>query len=220
MAIDAVVFDLDYTLAVTARDRSTLLAEASRAAGASPISREAYGEAHRREHAHETRTPIFAGLLDEREDDVSPDALADAYRSAIADALEPIDGVEGLLADLRERYRVGLLTNGPVRAQRNKLRTLGWAGSFDATVITGELDAGKPDPIAFESILEDLDVAPERTVYVGDGVETDVAGATRADLRAIQVRYPGGPDPDPQADAHIDRDRLVADLPELVEELD
>lgn len=219
MVIDAVVFDLDYTLAVTARDRSTLLAEASRAAGASPISREAYGEAHRREHAHETRAPIFAGLLGE-DTDTSPDALADAYRSAIADALEPIEGAEALLADLRGRYRVGLLTNGPVRAQRDKLRTLDWEESFDATVITGDLDAGKPDPAAFESILDDLDVSSERAVYVGDGVETDIAGATRAGLRAIQVRYPGGPDPDPRADAHIDRDRLVADLPELLENLD
>jgi len=37
-----------------------------------------------------------------------------------------------MLADLRGEYRVGLLTNGPVRAQRDKLETLGWEDAFDA----------------------------------------------------------------------------------------
>ena len=61
----AVVFDLDYTLAVPERDRATILAEAAQAAGAPPLSREAYLEAHRRNLTRETREPIFADLLAE-----------------------------------------------------------------------------------------------------------------------------------------------------------
>jgi putative hydrolase of the HAD superfamily len=218
MALSAVVFDLDYTLAVVRRDRSTLLAEAATAADV-PVefSREEYGAAHQRAHAHETRAPIFADLLGEAD---AGEALADAYRTAIAEDIEPIDGAEALIADLRERYKVGLLTNGPVLAQRDKLATLGWEELFDAAVVTGELEAGKPDPGAFEAILTALDAPPERAVYVGDSVEADVAGASAAGLFVVQVCYPGGPEPDPRADVHVDRADLTAELPAIVRELD
>lgn len=218
MGITAVAFDLDYTLAVPTRDRATLLTEATRAADAPEITREEYLEAHRAEHAHETRAPIFDRLLDG--DDGAHDDLAEAYREAIADALAPVEGAEKLIRGLRRDYRVGLLTNGPVRAQRDKLETLGWDGLFDAVVITGSLEAGKPDAVAFETILEALDAAPEEAVYVGDEVIADVRGASHAGLRVIQVRYPGGPDPNPLADAHVDRESLREDLPAILRELD
>lgn len=217
MSLRAVVFDLDYTLAVVSRDRSALLADASKTAGVPTVSREAYGEAHQRAHSHETRGPIFADVLGE---DESTETLAEAYRNAIADSLEPIEGAESLIADLEDEYAVGLLTNGPIEAQRDKIRTLGWVDLFDATVITGELERGKPHPEAFEAILEALEIAPEEAVYVGDGVETDVAGAVGIGMAVVQVLYPGGPEPDPRADAHIDRADLVVDLPDLVAQFD
>ena len=216
MGTTAVAFDLDYTLAVPARDRATLLSEATRAAGAPEITREEYLKAHRAEHAHETRAPIFDRLLD---GDGAPEDLAEAYRETIADALAPAEGAEELIRELRRDYRIGLLTNGPVRAQRDKLETLGWEGLFDAVVITGSLEAGKPDAIAFETLLDALDAAPDETVYVGDEVTADVRGASEAGLRVVQVRYPGGPDPDPRADAHVDRGSLREDLPAVVREL-
>lgn len=216
MALRAVVFDLDYTLAVVSRDRSTLLAEASDAVGVPAVSRETYGEAHQRAHAHETRGPIFSDLLDEGDGE----ALAEAYRNAIADNLTPIEGAESLVTTLQDRYAVGLLTNGPVVAQRDKLRTLGWEELFDAAVITGELERGKPHPEAFEAILDALEVDPEEAIYVGDGVETDVAGATGIGMAVVQVLYPGGPGPDPRADAHVDRSDLVSDLPGLIAQFD
>lgn len=219
MALRAVVFDLDYTLAVVSRDRSTLLAEASESAGI-PVgfSREEYGTAHQRAHSHETRGPIFADLLKEEEE--AGEALAEAYRNAIADSLEPVEGAESLIATLKGRYAVGLLTNGPVVAQRDKLRTLGWEGLFDAAVITGELEEGKPHPGAFEAILGALDVSPAEAVYIGDSVEADVAGASEIGMTVVQVLYPGGPGPDPRADAHLNRDELIGELPDLVAQFD
>lgn len=97
----AVVFDLDYTLAVPTRDRATLLSEATTVADAPSLSREEYLAAHRRNLTRETREPIFADLLAELETDADPAAVADAYRETIADALEPLPGVESMLADLR-----------------------------------------------------------------------------------------------------------------------
>lgn len=221
--MEAVVFDLDDTLAVPERDRATLLAAAVEAAGAPPLSREDYLAAHRRTlddaGATDTREPIFEAMLAERDADADPAELARAYRQGLADALRPVEGAADLVADLRADYRVGLLTNGPATAGRDKLRTLGWEDAFDATVVTGEVGPGKPDERAFEAVLEALGVAVERTVHVGDQVHADVHGARDAGLRAVQVLYPGGPEPSPRADAHVERSALAAELPGVVASL-
>ncbi|PCR89350.1 HAD family hydrolase [Natrinema ejinorense] len=216
----AVVFDLDYTLAVPGRDRATILEEATTAAGAPSLTRESYLKAHRRNLTTETREPIFADLLADTDSDADPAAVATAYRETIADDLEALPGIESMLAALREEYRVGLLTNGPVRAQRDKLETLGWEGTFDAALVTGELEAGKPDPRAFEAIAAELGVDPADAVYVGDEVEADVRGATDAGMAAIQVLLDGGPDPDPRAAASVHQDEIATAVPAILADLE
>lgn len=214
MPISAVAFDLDYTLAVPKRDRQTLLNEATAAVGAPRLAREEYLDAHRRHLTSETREPIFADLLGE-ESDVSSAALADAYRDIIGDALVPVEGVEVLVSCLRETYRVGVLTDGPVRAQQAKLDALGWMDIFDAVVITGALTAGKPDERAFRTVTEELRATPDETVFVGDHPEVDVAGAHAAGLHTVQVT--DGDESVPEADVTIERDALSMGLPELIE---
>lgn len=219
MTLSAVIFDLDYTLAVADVDRQTLLSEALAAVDAPDATREEYLDAHGRNLTGESREPIFAELFDDRETDVDPETAATAYRRAIADALTPVEGAAELVTALREDYRVGLLTNGPVRAQRDKLETLGWTDLFDATVVTGELPAGKPDERAFQAILSALGVPAEEAAYVGDDVDADVVGATNAGMAAVQVLFPDGPAPDDRADAHVDRAELASRLPEVLSRL-
>ena len=216
MTITAVGFDLDDTLVVPDRDRATLLADAVDAVGAPPISREAYLVAHRENLTGETRTPIFEDLVG---GEAPAGDLARAYRETVNEALAPVAGVEAMLAALRRRYHVGLLTNGPTVAQRAKLATLGWEDAFDAVVVTGELPAGKPDGAAFTALLDALGADPATTVYVGDEVAADVGGAAEAGLTVVQVLYPGGPDPDPRADATVQRDELAGVLPGLLDTL-
>lgn len=211
MALAAVVFDLDYTLSVPERDRQTLLDEATTAAGVEDIERDAYLQVHQTGRARETRTPIFEQLLD----DGNAEAVARAYRTAIEDALLEVPGTTDLLGELRERYRLGLLTDGPVRAQQGKLDTLGWNDYFDAVVITGALTAGKPDSAAFDAIVGELGVAPEATVFVGDHPEADIRGAKDAGMVAVQVlgeRF----DRAPEADAYVDRDALGTQFREFL----
>ena len=218
MAIRAIAFDLDYTLAIPERDRQTLLDEASAAVDGPALCREAYLDAHRRNLTNRTREPIFDDLLADHDTDASAAALANTYRDAITDALVPVAGAEALVRGLREEYRVGLLTDGPVRAQRAKLDALGWGDLFDAVVITGSLEAGKPDARAFRAELDALGTTADETVYVGDSAELDVAGARAAGLRAVHVLSNGGASP--EADAAIARDALAERLPGVVAGLD
>jgi putative hydrolase of the HAD superfamily len=223
--IHAVGFDLDETLAVPERDRSTLLSEAIRAADAdsllADLTRDSYLRAHREHSGDRTREPVFAALVEEHAEngDVDPARLAAAYRRTVEEALVPVEGAADLVGTLRESYRVGLLTDGPVRTQRGKLETLGWTELFDAVVVTGELPEPKPDPRTFRRLLDDLGVDPREAAFVGDHPEADVAGAADAGLYAVQVRYPGGPDPHPGADAVLDRDALAERLPGLLASL-
>ncbi|WP_135828669.1 HAD family hydrolase [Halorussus halobius] len=215
MTVSAVVFDFDYTLTVPDRPRQAVLDEATAAVGAPDISREAYLDAHSRHLDSESRVPIFAELLPET-GDVSPEALTDAYREKVADSLVAVEGVPELLADLREEYALGLLTNGPGDAQQSKLDRFGWVDAFDAVVITGHIEAGKPDERAFRAVLDDLGVAPDEAVYVGDDPEADVEGATNVGMAAVQVVFEGGPDRHPDADAYVERDALATDLPGIL----
>lgn len=207
MSLAAVVFDLDYTLAVPERDRQTLLDEATAAAGVREIARAEYLDQHQQHQATETRKPIFDGLLAEGDSE----AAAHAYRTAVNDALVPVPGAVDLVEELRTQYQVGLLTDGPIRAQRSKLETLGWTDLFDGTVVTGSLPAGKPDRRAFDAVLAELGVAPAVTAYVGDHPEADVYGAKNAGMSAVQV-LDGRFDPVPEADGHVERESLVDDL--------
>ena len=212
MAIHAVAVDLDDTLVVTERDRQTLLDEATDAAGVRGIDRGEYLDAHGADLATETRAPIFDAILDNG--DAEP--VSRAYRDAVNDALVPVPGVPDLLAELRERYCVGLLTDGPSRAQRSKLERLGWTDLFDAVVVTGELPAGKPDPRAFAALSDRLGVPPEETVYIGDNPTADIRGAKQARMLAVQVLGTTEETPDPAADATVVHETLVEDVRDVL----
>ena len=200
----AVVFDLDDTLAITDRDRETLLSAAAERADVSlSFDRAAYLEAHREHSGSESRRPVFEALVE-----TDAPAMTQAYREVIGEELTPVDGAETVLTALRKRYQIGLLTDGPGETQRDKLRRLGWEDTFDAVVITGPLGTPKPERRAFEAIIDTLDVTPDRAVYVGDDPERDIAGAASAGLAPVQVCYPDGPAPHSDAVATVSRDDL------------
>ena len=212
----AVAFDLDDTLAVTRRDRETLLRSAAESAGvALTFDRREYLEAHREHSGSESRRPVFEALLSDPEDAA---ALTRAYRAAILDAIDPVDAAASVLGTLSGRYRLGLLTDGPGRTQREKVGRLGWTDAFDAVVVSGGIDAPKPAPGSFRGLADALGVPPEAVVYVGDDPARDVEGAATAGMVPVQVRYDGGPDVSPLAADTVERSAL-ATLPGVIEGL-
>lgn len=188
MEVQAVTFDLDDTLAVVDRDRATILEEAARSVGAPPLRREDYLAAHAEVEAAHTREPIFEAVLKRAGiGGVDPEALAEAYRRRIGQQLRPVYGAEALLERLGTLMPVGLITNGPERAQWDKLERLGWTDQFDAIVISGRVGAHKPDPIPFKAASDRLGIEPEEILHIGDHPVHDVIGAERAGFEAIQV---------------------------------
>lgn len=220
MNIEAIGFDLDHTLLVPNRERSAILQEATERINGPSIDRDEYLDAHKHHLTGQTREPIFAELLQTKNTTVTARELTETYRALINEAVTLIPNCLELLERLRENYSVGLLTNGPQRAQREKIARFNLEAYFDAIVISGEIHAGKPEPAAFNTLSEKLGVTPHKSVFVGDQITTDIEGGLRAGFSVIQVYYPNGPNSDDRALAHVDRETLSTELPQVLERLD
>ncbi len=126
------------------------------------------------------------------------------------DALETMTRLKG-------RYRLGLLTNGAPDVQREKLEASGLNSFFDAVVVSGEYDCGKPEPEIFSHLLSALGSDASECVMVGNSIERDVAGAKAAGIVSIWMEVPGSEEPaDVEPDFTI---RSLSELPALLEEI-
>jgi putative hydrolase of the HAD superfamily len=127
---------------------------------------------------------------------------------------EAFEDARAVVFELAARHRLGLITNGALCLQREKLESSGLAALFEVTVISGELGYGKPDPRVFACALERLGTRPAETVMVGNSLKHDIAGALDAGLRAVWVNRDG--DPDAELPAAARRVRSLAELPALL----
>ena len=85
--------------------------------------------------------------------------------------------------------KLGLLSNFDHRLRRI-LADLGIFDRFDAVILSGEIEAAKPDPRMFQTISAALACEPAEILHVGDDQECDIAGAQRAGFRALRVKPP------------------------------
>ncbi|KAH9636642.1 hypothetical protein HF086_003460 [Spodoptera exigua] len=82
----------------------------------------------------------------------------------------------------REDYLLGLITNGPSRAQWQKIERLGLRKYFDCLLVSGDLPWEKPDQHIFLEACKMLNVEPRMCIMVGDKLETDIKGGKEAEL--------------------------------------
>ena len=106
------------------------------------------------------------------------------------------DGIPDLLQSLRElRWRIGVITNGGVQSQSQKLENSGLTSLVDYSVISGAFGAKKPDPTIFKHLLIQLGIDPNRSWFIGDDPRSDIWGAKQVGFRTIWVeRYTPWPD--------------------------
>ena len=81
-----------------------------------------------------------------------------------------------MLHQLRKKYLLGLITNGPSNAQWEKVHKLNLQQYFDVILVSGDLPWEKPEAKIFEEACQYLHVNPENCIMVGDKLETDILG--------------------------------------------
>jgi putative hydrolase of the HAD superfamily len=108
--------------------------------------------------------------------------------------------------------RLGLVSNAtdPGWLLHRDLEQMGLAERLDFAVFSSEVGFRKPHPAIFESALDALEVAPERTLFVGDRLYEDVRGAGELGMTTVQAlwfradEHPEGGEPSYRAFTQMD----------------
>jgi putative hydrolase of the HAD superfamily len=119
-------------------------------------------------------------------DDAEADAWYDAYILEYTKAWMLHGDALGCLNALASSgIRLGIITNGDLTFQTDKIVKLGLAPLFEHVITSGELGYPKPDPRIFEHACAQFGVTPAQTAYVGDRLRTDAIGAAGAGLTGV-----------------------------------
>jgi HAD superfamily hydrolase (TIGR01549 family) len=154
----------------------------------------------------------------------------DAFFAGEVERWRAYPEAEAVLGELSGRgLRLGMFSNATddplIQGLVDRLGLRHW---LDPALTSAGTGIRKPDPAAFDPILEAWGLPPESVVMVGDTLDADVLGAQRAGLRSVWLRsrpdarqegdgydlpiYAGRPSP------HATIERL-ADLPRCLEQL-
>jgi putative hydrolase of the HAD superfamily len=101
---------------------------------------------------------------------------------------EYFPGVPEMLAELKESYKLGIITNymdGPTC--RKVFEKLGYNEIFDSLVVSEELGYVKPAQVLFETALKETGSKPQNSVMVGDTYAADVVGGNLAGMKTVLV---------------------------------
>ena len=188
LPVQAVLFDLDGTLADSAPDLALalnlLLAEHGRAAV--PL------ETTRPYTSSGARGLIKAGFgldADHAEYPALKDRFLDLYEKNLDVHTSLFDGVEKMLDDLdSRRIPWGIVTNKSKRFTGAVVAGVGLAAR-SACIVSGDTTArAKPHPDPLLHAAELISVPPTRCIYVGDDLR-DIQAARAAGMGAIAAAY-------------------------------
>ncbi len=185
---EAVLFDLDGTLADTAPDLGDALNRQRRHHGLPPLPQETI-----RPHASHGARGLLGlgfGLTPEDADFAAmrEEYLA-LYTADLCRLTRLFPGMTELLAELERRGMPwGVVTNKPARFTEPLLQQLGLSGRA-ACIVSGDTCANpKPHPEPLLHASRVIGVAPAACTYVGDA-ERDIQAALAAGMRALVAAY-------------------------------
>lgn len=206
-AVDAVLFDLDDTLCSYRRTSADLLRESFEAVGVEPFfDVQAYYDAYEavvndddHDSMRELREHCFVRLADEHgySRDLAHEMVDHFADSRDHTNVDPLPGAEAAVNALAADHALGVVTNGAPEMQRAKLSALDFEDRFQTVVFAGYDVPAKPEPDAYHRALDDLGVAADRAVHVGNSLQTDVTGAHNAGVRSAWLADGSTPNPEP-----------------------
>jgi phosphoglycolate phosphatase len=196
-----VVFDLDGTLIDSAEDIKTAVNRtlARLSPGLPPLPLERV-----RSFVGDGAKLLLERCLGEVGLDREPGSVLplflESYRGCLLDTTRLYPGVTETLLRLADRD-LAVLTNKPGAMSRRIVEGLGLGGRFVRVYGGDDLPARKPDPVGLVRLLDEVGVAPQQAVMVGDSA-VDVRTGRAAGVRTIGVTY------------GFDTDRLLAEGPD------
>ncbi len=109
------------------------------------------------------------------------------FREMAADQLQRMPGLTDFLHHIEQRgYATALVTNAPRPNAEFMLQTLALNGVFQPVIIADDLPRGKPDPLPYQTALDQLGLRPEEALVFEDS-PTGVQAAVAAGIPTIGV---------------------------------
>ncbi len=133
-------------------------------------------------NAHKT---AFTRTLPRAKLNHMPLFLAEMCRGISRHRLGLYPHVLEVLDALRGRYPLALVTDAQSTYARGELHRLGLLGYFDPIVVSGDHGYRKPDQRLFQFALDEMAVAAENALYVGNDMHRDIFGAREAGLKTV-----------------------------------
>jgi putative hydrolase of the HAD superfamily len=100
------------------------------------------------------------------------------------------------LSALRARgVYVGMVSNVDDDQLTHMLELARIAEHFDSILSSEQAQSCKPDPAIFSEALRRAGCAPAETLFVGDSLQQDIAGANRVGLRSVLIWSDSGRQP-------------------------
>ena len=117
-------------------------------------------------------------------------AVAEVWCEYVREALSPRSGTVETISTLKDSgYKVGLISNCMEEDSR-LWHSTPFAPLVDAAVLSFDAGLAKPDPRIYELAVGRLGVAAEYCLYVGDGADGELSGASKAGMTAVLMRAP------------------------------
>ncbi|RLL48546.1 HAD family hydrolase [Oceanobacillus piezotolerans] len=152
---------------------------------------------------------VYQQLVDEFDiTGLTWDELLQDYISQFQYSCIPFSNLISTLDKLMNNNIVlGIITNGKGQFQMNNIRALGIEQYFKAILISEWEGAKKPEPQIFLKALDQLNVLPSESIFVGDHPEKDVKAAQHVGMKGVWKK-------DYQWD-NVKADFIVEDLAEI-----
>ncbi|MGI2328550.1 HAD family hydrolase [Planococcus sp. YIM B11945] len=153
---------------------------------------------------------VYTQLIEEYQIELTPDELLQDYLSEFKHHCVPFPNLIPLLDELTKKsIQLGLITNGRGQFQLDNIRALEIEAYFDVILISEWEGLEKPDARLFLRALNQLQVAPCDSVFVGDHPENDVKAANNVGMQGVWKRD----SPQKCGDADV----IIDDLLEVLE---
>lgn len=99
-------------------------------------------------------------------------------------------GTIDVLEAMRKKYRLGVISNSDGH-MRETLAALGLGKYFERVIDSGHVGYEKPALEIFQAALSALSVKPDRALYLGDVYAVDYLGAQKAGIHAVLMDVNG-----------------------------
>ena len=121
---------------------------------------------------------------------ISAKQVISDFAAAIAGNIKRNEEMIDFVLSLRDRYTLGVISNGSGRTQRLKLANAGLEDAFDADkiYIEGETGIAKPDLAMFLLPCQQHHISPGEMLFIGDHPIDDIGGASHAGMKTCWIR--------------------------------